>query len=308
MKLNKSTRGRLLQKLLTFLGLFVIVSGTIGSWLVPTRLLYGFGFYIYGNLGKMVLLSSIVFVLLAKERLGAIKEPQWRKTNIIYLVAAFIYVLLFFYLGGLLLHLRSFNTNILLSYAAHGVLISIPLLLFLGIFGFKFLLTFIKQFYKEILICIVLSIVFDLGIFQVWKLWPYLSGGVLETVKFLLSLSFPDVQHVLPLTLIVGHFEVSVLQACSGLDSLFMFTALYAFIGLVDHKRLNVLRFVLIYPFAALGMYLINILRVYLLIVIGVTISPDLAIHLFHTYAGMILFIIYFGVFWKLAYKWLMTK
>lgn len=303
MKLNKLARNSLLIKLLVFLGLFVIVSGVIGSWLVPTRLLDGFGFYIYGNLGKMVILSAVMFVLLAKERLGAIKEPRWSKYYLIYLIDAFVLILLFFYLAGLLLGVPSYTTDIFLSGMTHVVLIAIPLLISMGVFGPKFLVTFLKQFFKEIFICMVLSVVFDLAIFQVWKLWPIFSGGVLEAVKFLLSLSFADVRHVLPLTLSVNGFSVAILQACSGLDSLFMFSALYAFVGLVDRKKIDVVKFTAIYPVALLGMYAVNIIRVYLLMVIGVTISPELALKLFHTYAGMILFIVYFGVFWKFAYK-----
>ena len=77
MKSIDPTLKRLLPKLLIFLGLFVAVSGIIGSWLVPTRLLYGFGFYLYGNLGKMVILSAIMFVLLTRNRLNTIQIPKW---------------------------------------------------------------------------------------------------------------------------------------------------------------------------------------------------------------------------------------
>ena len=302
------TQKNLLLRLLMFLGFFVLVSGVIGSWLVPTRLLYGFGFYLYGNLGKMVILSVIMFGLLAKDKLKTIRIFKWKWAYLIYLLDVLVLIPLFFYLAGLLLDTKSLSENLPLTFITHFVLITIPLFLFLGIFGFKFLVTFMRQFKKEIGICIALSIVFDVAIFQVWKLWPVLSGGVLMTVKFLLSLTYPKVIHILPLTLIVGHFSVSIMQACSGLDSLFMFTALYGFIGLVDYKKFNLTRLIIWYFPAALGMYFINILRVYLLIVIGVSISPELAIKLFHTYAGMILFICYFGLFWKFAYKRIMLK
>jgi exosortase/archaeosortase family protein len=56
---------------------------------------------------------------------------------------------------------------------------------------------------------------------------------------------------------------------------------------------------------SSIGLFLVNILRVYLLIVIGASISPDLALTLFHTYAGIILFIIYFLLFWLTFYKWM---
>jgi len=303
MKLNNRSLKSLLVKLFIFLGLFVIVSGIIGSWLIPTRLLYGFGFYIYGNLGKMVILSAVMFFLLIKNRLSNIENYKWHWSQMVWLVLAVVFVLMFFNLAGMLLTLRSFDTNVGLTIFAHAVLVAIPFLLFVGVFGFRFLTNFFKGFFKEIGVCLVLSLIFTLGIFQVWKLWPIFSGGVLSSVRFLLSLSYPSVIHVKPLTLIVGNFSATIAQACSGLDSLFMFTALYTFIGLVDYKKINIMKFVLLYPLAALGMYVVNILRVYLLIVIGVSISPELALKLFHTYAGMVLFILYFGLFWKLFYN-----
>jgi exosortase/archaeosortase family protein len=303
MKLSKVTQKNLLIKLIIFLGLFLIVSGIIGSWLVPTRLLETFNFYIYGNLGKMVILSAVMFGLLVKDRFGSIKNFSWEASQSIWLVVALIFVPMFFSSASLLMKFKDFYANISLSVFTHLLLIAIPLLLFIGIFGFKFLITFFKQFFKEIMICLVLSLFFDIAIFQVWKLWPIFSGGVLQSVKFLLSLSYPSVVHIEPLTLIIGRFSVSIMQACSGLDSLFMFTALYTFIGLVDYKKINLVKFISLYPPAAVGMYLINILRVYLLIVIGVSISPELALKLFHTYAGMILFICYFGLFMKIFYK-----
>jgi exosortase/archaeosortase family protein len=47
----------------------------------------------------------------------------------------------------------------------------------------------------------------------------------------------------------------------------------------------------------------VNILRVYLIILAGVLISPEITVQLFHSYAGMLLFIAYFGVFWGIFYK-----
>lgn len=285
--------------------MFVLVSGIIGSWVVSTRLLYDFNFYIYGNLGKMVILSAIMLVIITRERLKTLEWLKWTRLGLGYLAAAIALVAVFFILANKLLGYSSFTSNIFLSLITHGVLISIPLLLFLGVCGTEVLRYLIKIFYREIGICAGLAIIFDLIIFQVWKLWPIFSGGVLNSVKFLLSLTFTDVLFTPPLTLSVNNFAVSILQACSGLDSLFMFSALYFFIGLVDYKKLNLVKMVIIYPVTALGLYVVNIFRVYFLIIIGVMISPDLALKLFHTYAGMIFFLIYFFLFWKSTHKWL---
>jgi len=275
---------------------------------VPTRLLYGFHFFIYGNLGKMVLISALIFGFLIRERLAELAKLPKAKTQIPLIILSFILIPFFFMFAKMLLLEKAFTTNLSLSLLVHGILILIPAVLLLGIFSFKFITSFARRFWRELLACAVISIGFDVGIFQAWKLWPFFSGGVLASTKFLLSLTFPHVVHIPPYTLVVNSFAVSILQSCSGLDSLFMFTALYVLIGVLDYKKLNITKLLITYPFATLGMYLVNIIRVYLLILIGVLISPQLALNLFHTYAGMILFIIYFTLFWMKAYKWLLRK
>lgn len=290
-------------KLFIFTLLFVVISGSIGSWLIPTRLLYAFGFYLYGNLGKMVLLSMVLFFLITKDKLKSQKNPTWQRTNLIFLFLALVSAATFIPLARTLLGFTSFASNPALSLLVHLTLISIPLFLFIGIFGSTFFMSFLRSFKKELFLCLVISIILDFGIFQVWKLWPIFSGGVLYSVHFLLSLSFNGVKLIPPYTLTVNNFSVAIQQACSGLESLFMFTALYTFIGFTEQKTLNFRKFLLYFPFALLGMYFVNILRVYLLIVIGATISPTLALRLFHTYAGMILFLLYFALFWRFSYK-----
>jgi hypothetical protein len=272
---------------------------------VSTRLLYRFNFFIYGNLGKMVLTSIIVFGLLIRKRLKQLEKLPKIKTNIFYIVLSFILIPIFFLLGNTLLEQKFFNANILLSLATHGVLILIPTLLLLGIFGISFLVSFAKHFQKELLICLGISIGYDLAIFQVWKLWPIFSDGVLQSVRFLLSLTSSNVMVIQPRVLVVNKFAVSIEQACSGLDSLFIFSSLYLLITILDFKEFNKVKLICMAIPAAIGLYLVNILRVYLLVIIGAYISSDLAVNLFHTYLGMVLFIIFFFIFWKSFYVWM---
>jgi exosortase/archaeosortase family protein len=294
-----------LLKFLLFAVLFIVASGITGSWVVSNNLLYGFNFFIYGNLGKMVLISIIVFGLLIRKRLKNLEDLPKPKTDTSLLILSFLFIPTFFLFGNSLLKFNSFSTNIPLSLLTHGILILIPSLLLLGVFGFKFLISFVKQFSKEILICLGIAIVYDVAIFQVWKLWPIFSDGVLQSVHFLLSLTSSSVKVVEPRIIIVNNFAVSIEQACSGLDSLFLFSSLYLLIALLDFKEFNKIKLVIMAIPAVIGLYLVNILRVYLLIIIGAYISRDLSTKLFHTYLGMVLFIIFFFVFWKLFYSWM---
>jgi exosortase/archaeosortase family protein len=59
---------------------------------------------------------------------------------------------------------------------------------------------------------------------------------------------------------------------------------------------------------ALLLLFGLNILRVYVLVMAGYYINPQIAFSLFHTYAGMVFFIIYSGIFWAVSYKWMLQK
>jgi exosortase/archaeosortase family protein len=295
----------LLFKLLLFCALFILVTGVTGSWVVSNNLLYGFNFFIYGNLGKMVLVSIIIFGLLIRKKLKDLEKLPSAKTNVLYIILSFLLIPVFFFLGNNLLQYKSFATNLPLALITHATLILIPAFLLLGIFGFNFLNSFAKRFRREILICLSISIVYDIAIFYVWTLWPIFSDGVLQSVRFLLSLTSSNVQVIQPRTLVVNNFAVSIEQACSGLDSLFLFSSLYLLIAVLDFKEFNKKKLIgMIIP-AAIGLYLINILRVYILVIIGAYVSTSLSVNLFHTYLGMVLFIIFFFVFWKLFYLWI---
>jgi exosortase/archaeosortase family protein len=338
-----------IRKLLSFLTLFILLSGILGPWIVSSRLLYGFGFFIYGNLGKMVIISSIIFLLLIRNKLEKLlrisnfkfqisnKNPnskiknqksvrqslnsEFRILNSVYrflitdnrlhlLLIPFSLLLIpvFLYIAKILLKEPTMMSNLPLTIGTHGLLILMSFLLIPGVFGFPFIGRFIREFKKEILICLGISVAFDVAIFQVWKLWPYFSGAVLSAVSFLLRLTFANVVVIPPRTLFVGNFAVEIAQACSGLDSLFLFSSLYLLIGILDWKKFHRTKLIGMFFPAAIGLFGINILRVYLLVIIGVLISPELAVQLFHTYAGMILFIIYFVLFWKLTYHWMQKK
>ncbi len=298
----------LLIKFLIFSVLFILASGVTGSWVVGNRLLNDFYFFIYGNLGKMVLISAIVFGLLIRNRLTELKNLPKPKTNLLFLILAFLLTPVFFVLGNNLLSYESFTSNISLSLLTHLVLILIPAFLLIGVFGINYIKGFIKTFHRQLLLCLGISIIYSFLIFQVWKLWPYFSDSVLKSVSFLVSLTSQNVQMMPPRTLVVNDFGVIIGQACSGLDSLFLFMSLYVLIAILDFRKFNKKKLILMIIPAAIGLYLVNILRVYILVMIGAYISPDLSIKLFHTYLGMILFILYFFLFWRLFYPRIKKK
>lgn len=304
---NKQSVGfkQFIFKLTIFSVLFILVTGILGPWIISTKLLYGFYFFIYPNMGKMILFSAIAFIILTRHSIFSIKNIKYQASNILFIVFGLTAIPVFFKVAQMLLKQESFFSNLPLSVLTHIIAILIPVLLVIGCFGIPFISYFVKKFKKEIGICFVLSVVFYFAIFQVWKLWPFFSGIVLNSVSFMLSLHVSPVMKVGELTLFVQDFAVRIEQACSGLDSILLFTSLYILIALVDWKVFNKVKLILLYFIALVGLFAVNILRVYILILIGVYFDPKITLQLFHTYLGMVLFMVYFFLFWSTTYKWM---
>ncbi|MFW5703911.1 MAG: archaeosortase/exosortase family protein [Patescibacteria group bacterium] len=298
----------LLLRFVIFSILFIAVSGIIGPWVIGTPLLYEYGFYIYANLGKMVLFSAILLVLLTRGRIDTVQTQQYSWHSLIYLIFSGLLIPLFFVLGSNLLENGTAMANIPLLVTAHLTIVAIPLLLIPGVFGLQTVSSFVNTFKKEICICFAISVIYFFAIFQVWKLWPYLSNLVLVAVHFLFGLFYDVVFVMPPRSLFVEGFAVSIEESCSGVDSLFLFMTLYLIIAVLDWKRFNKIKIVLMAIPAVLGLILVNVIRVFVLILVGVEISPQLSAQLFHTYLGMVFFFIYFVVFWRLSYDWMMRS
>jgi exosortase/archaeosortase family protein len=286
----------LLARFGAFLALFGVISGVIGPWVVGSRLLYGFDFYIYGNMGKVLLIGALAFLFLAKDKLSGFDIPKYKKVNIFFIFVAFGLVKVFFIIGGELLKFTDFSAAPVLALVGHMVLMLSVISLGVGVFTFDFIGAFVRVFKKELGVCLILAVFLYFMIFKVWELWPLFSGAVLGIVSFIYRALFPGVFVIAPRTLVVQGFSVEIAQACSGVDSLFLFTVLYWFFGFVDWKEFNRKKLFLAFFPAAFGLFMVNVFRIFLLVLIGVVYSRDLALSLFHTYAGLLLFVVYFGV------------
>ncbi len=293
--MEDSSLSQLYKRTILFFVLFIIVSGMTGSWIIGTDLLYGAGFWIYGNIGKLILLLLVFFLLLVRQKAKLVKVYPKQKTDALLLTLVPLWVMIFFLSANKLLDLP--DASIGWFFLTHGTLWAAGGLTLVGSFGLRTIYRTVHTFKKEVMICAILLPFLYVGIFEMWKLWPIFSSGVLKAVTFLLSLTFVT-RVTPPYTLHVQKFGIEVAQACSGLDSLFMFTVLYLMLWVSEWRQVNFLKAVGAFLPLAFGLYLINIFRVYLLVVIGVLWSPEVAIKLFHTYAGMILFIVYFLAFY----------
>ena len=124
-----------------------------------------------------------------------------------------------------------------------------------------------------------------------WQLWDVLAAIVTKSVFFILS-TFSG-KAILTAgagnKIGFGDFSVIVGPPCSGIESLSMFLGLFALLLVYEHEKLNLKRASIVLLFGLIGTYLVNVLRVTLLILIG-TKYPEFALGAFHSQAGWVLF------------------
>lgn len=135
------------------------------------------------------------------------------------------------------------------------------------------------------------------------QLWPILSNLVVGLNERMLA-PFGAVETVLgpAPSLVLDGFGVVIGEACAGVDSAILFAGVFLFIALLDWPRLKHRLFIGMLPFGLIGMFLVNVVRVGLLMIVGANYSPEFALSMFHDNAGWVLFVIYTLGFWWWAY------
>jgi exosortase E/protease (VPEID-CTERM system) len=120
-----------------------------------------------------------------------------------------------------------------------------------------------------------------------WPLWEPLSRGTMWISYRILGLFFADRIYD-PEGLILGtsRFSVSVSQYCSGYEGATLFVVFFAFFLGFWRDRLRFPHALLLLPIGATVAWLMNSVRITLLIVFGTTVSPEMAMKGFHIYAG----------------------
>lgn len=184
------------------------------------------------------------------------------------------------------------------------------LILFLfAFFNKKIITKIIKNNKKEIIYSILaLLILYYLSLF-IQSQWQFLSRFVAYSIYFLLKISFlnPSVNiNDLSAPLVgLNNFSVEIADVCSGVESLIYFLVAYSLLLLIHWKHINFNKALVLFIPGIIGAALLNIFRIYFLILIGSFFSKQLALNLFHSVSGMLIFIIYFIIFWPLALKYI---
>lgn len=292
-------------RVIVFIAIFIVVSGVVGPKIISGGIVFRDGFALYGGFGKALLFGFIAFALLARHKKAHVTMQPWRPVLLAWIVAAIIaFGIAWTSINRLLLGERELQ-NLLL---AHGGLITGLIFAAIGCIGAANVRVVWRGYRRVIMQSAIIAAAFYVFLLGVYALWRPLASLVLHSVNWLLSLAGPEATFVPPHTLTFDKFGITVAEYCSGVESIALFTGLYAIVGMLDWKRLNVRRYLIVFPFALIGLSVFNILRVFGLIMAGYYINPQIAFSLFHTYAGMVFFILYSAAFWAVAYKYLLKQ
>lgn len=294
----------LLWRVIAFLGLFIIISGLIGPPIIGDKALFAQGFEIYGGAGKALIFGAIAFLLLARRKKTPSALHVWQPQRLWWLAGVAASLGLAWWSIGA--WLASGSTWLLLGIHG-GLLLSVLCAIFVCA-SWQELHKLYHAYRPELQQSAAIAVAFYVFLLVLYALWKPIAWVVMYAVQALLQVSGLEVTVLPPNTILLDKFGITIAEFCSGIESIALFTGLYLVVGLLDWHRFNQRRYFWVFPLALFVLCALNILRVYALIMAGYFINPDIAFSLFHTYAGLVFFIIYSAAFWAVAYRFLLKS
>jgi exosortase/archaeosortase family protein len=277
----------------------------IGPRIISGGILFTDGFALYGGIGKAMIFGFIAFALLVRRRKTVIVLRPWEFAQLKWIVIACI---AFGLAWASINHLLAGQHDTLYLLGAHAGLLLSVIFLAIGCVGSRNTQFMWYELRYEAVVSLAIAAAFYLFLLVVYALWQPLAFVVLVGVRGMLDMSGVHSMLIQPNTLMFDKFGITVAEYCSGIESIALFTGLYVVVGLLDWERLNKKRYFIVFPFALFILSVLNIVRIYLLILAGYYINPEIAFSLFHTYAGLVFFILYSALFWMVAYGHLLKR
>ncbi len=319
MELKQLIKNKFVQKSILLVAIIFLIQGAVRFTFHYYPILLNlfkhpttYSFFDKVDLVKSLIFILIVFILYNREILSRIKDYKNKLiSKLIFATLSIISLLSYYYIRYFINKNLEFALNNLIIFSIIKAVLLIFYLLFLilAIFNIKTIKEFFKVFKKQIPIFSIIFVFYYLAVHYSLKLWPFFSKIVaIVTEKFFslfytTKLSFASTGPKLT----IEDFKVIIGAPCSGIDSMLLFLTLFFLIFFLDYRRLNKKNMLLLFIPGLLGIFLFNIARIFILLLVGLYISKDFAVGLFHQNIGWLLFIIYF-IFFYLITKRLIYK
>ena len=298
------TSHALIGRLGAFVALFVVFSGAIGSRIIGDGIGQRFGFDLYGGAGKTLLFGCLCLgIMVYREGLDVELRP-WRFEFFFWVLAASTALLTWHGVHELA---QGHHVLVWASVVNVGLFAGV-IFIVLGTFGPSNTMKLLVNYRRQIIMSMCLSATFYVYLNLIYRLWEPLASIVLDIVSLLLRSVGIHATVSQNETLMLPKFGISVAKYCSGIESIALFTSLFLLVCILDWKRFNHSKVAAIFLPAIAALFFFNIMRVFVLILGGYYINAHIAFSLFHTYAGMLFFILYSMIFWAVSYRWLLSE
>jgi exosortase E/protease (VPEID-CTERM system) len=156
----------------------------------------------------------------------------------------------------------------------------------------------LKQFLIAEKASLIIGIIVGMGAWALAlftrELWGPMSDLTFRLTVWLLGLMSGDQMLVDMDAKIIGlsDFAVNIAPACSGYEGVGLVTAFTAIYLWLYRQQLRFPRVFLLFPIGATAIWLLNVVRISVLILIGQHWSPEIAVGGFHSQAGWLTFIV----------------
>ncbi|MCB9798845.1 exosortase/archaeosortase family protein [Candidatus Nomurabacteria bacterium] len=190
-----------------------------------------------------------------------------------------------------------------LIFAEYIVLLIGSIFVLLGIFGRKFFV----QFKTELSILLLILIPFVLAPILIDYFWEYSSLVTMYGLKLMFSLF--HIEHTMrfeTFNVQVQNFSAYIGPPCAGIHSLLAFTVLFTTLLLMGSQkgyRFITWRVVVSFIVGLLLVFVVNSIRVLLILLVGAYYDPEFAVNLFHNNIGAILLILFFIAYVSFVWK-----
>jgi len=271
--------------------------------------------YLPFRMPLVLLMTAMIFYVICRHRINALKK-----------IEEFKYKRFFIFLGVNIVSFFIFlKVNIFMNqkpyYVIQNKLIFTPLWyltaillggsLFVAFFKFDYIIKFFKNFNKELIISFIISLIFRYTYIYLSRAWGVFSTLVAHVVAFMLKLTYSNthlsISNGTPIISSQG-FGARIYAPCSGVEGMSLFMTLFLIMIIIEWGYIDKLKSLLLLVAGTAGAFVMNIMRVYLIYILGINVSEEFAIGFFHSNIGWILFSAYFIIFELMCYEWMRKK
>ena len=152
---------------------------------------------------------------------------------------------------------------------------------------------FIKLARVEILVAVSVALVVMAAAALAQSGWGPLSRATLTLSHWFLRLYEPNVVLMADERVLgIGDFKVQINRACSGYEGVALLLAILSVYVWVFRRELRFPNVLLLLPIGVAIIWILNALRIAVLVIIGGRLSPEIAVQGFHSAAGWIAFLL----------------